>query len=164
MGLRLPGELTPLLGLLGHTWPETDEERLLEMGRSWIAFSGRVDQPVGDAAAHARRLLSGGEGEAFDAFRQSWSSGDGPGAALKDGATAATVIGTALIVCSGIVLALKINIIVQLSQLAVQISQAVTAAPATSGASLAAIAVCRQRASALIGTLTTMATRAVSGS
>ncbi|MFC4585823.1 WXG100-like domain-containing protein [Sphaerisporangium corydalis] len=162
MALRLPGELAGLLHALGFAWPESDEDRLLDMGRAWIAFSGRIGQPVGEAARHALGVLDGNSGEAFDAFGRTWAGGEGPAPALRDGATAATVIGTGLIVCAGIVLALKLNIIVQLSQLAVQIFQAVTAAPGTAGASLALIALYKKRTGVLIGMLTTLATQAIS--
>ena len=162
MTLRLPGALTPFIQLLGHTWPESDEDGLYAMGRSWMAFSGRVHRPVGDAMGHAHRLLTSGEGAAMDAFGATWRSGEGPAPALKDGATAALVIGTGLVVCAGVVLALKINIIVQLSQLAVQTAQAVAAAPETFGASLATVAASRQRTGALLDVLNTTATRAIS--
>ncbi|WP_433650306.1 hypothetical protein ACQP2C_28230 [Micromonospora zamorensis] len=73
------------------------------------------------------------------------------------------MIGAGLMVCAGIVLALKINVIVQLTLLAIQIAQAVATAAVTFGASLLEIPIFKLITGALIDQLLNMATEAVLG-
>lgn len=42
MGLQLPGELRSLLSMLGYSWPEADETKLMEMGGAWLRFAGTL--------------------------------------------------------------------------------------------------------------------------
>ncbi|MEV4656932.1 hypothetical protein [Micromonospora sp. NPDC049301] len=44
MGIQIPGELSGLLNELGYLWPESDEERLFELGQAWIAFGAEADR------------------------------------------------------------------------------------------------------------------------
>lgn len=59
MGLPLPGELIEALSWLGMTWPEADEELLLQRGQHWLEL-GRAGGDQSDLAndavpAHRRR-------------------------------------------------------------------------------------------------------------
>jgi hypothetical protein len=161
MGLQLPGELISLLSMLGYTWPEADEEKLFEMGRSWLNFAGGFPEPLEGAKAQAQRVWSGNQGQGIDAFRQAWSDHDAPAAALQDATTACNIVGAGLMVCAGIVLALKINVIVQLVQLAIEIAQAIATAVATFGASLAEIPIFKEITSLLIDQLINLALEAI---
>ena len=53
MGMQLPSELTSLLSMLGYDWPESDEEKLFDLGNTWTYLSdqitGAIDQ-LEDAA------------------------------------------------------------------------------------------------------------------
>ncbi|WP_203842544.1 hypothetical protein [Winogradskya humida] len=55
------------------------------------------------------------EGEAVAAFQTWWAREDSPAKALLDGTKAATLTGTGLMICGGIVLTLKIAVIAQLA-------------------------------------------------
>lgn len=153
MGLQLPGELISVLGMLGYTWPEADETKLVEMGQAWIDFSATLQGLVGEAAADAATVWSGSRGTDIDAFQRWWSGEEGPAANLTDGATAAVLTGTGLIICGMIVLALKVAIIVQLVVLAIQIAQAVATAAPTFGASLLEIPIFQQISRMIVGNL-----------
>jgi hypothetical protein len=136
MGLQLPGELADLLNELGYTWPKADEQKLFELGQHWMAYGGRLGGIVQDAAAAAQPVWADNRGEGIDAFKAKWEDNDSPLAVARDGVTGAQVLGAALFVCAGIVLALKINVIVQLTILLIEIIQAIATAPETFGASL----------------------------
>ncbi|WP_305785422.1 hypothetical protein [Symbioplanes lichenis] len=153
MGLEIPGELRSLLGILGYDWPEAEETALVEMGRAWMSFSGRLEAIVSDAASTASEVWTGHEGEAVAAFQDWWARPDSPATVLVDGANAATLTGTGLMVCGGIVLALKMAIIAQLAILAVQIAQAVATAAPTFGASLIEIPIFQQLTRSIVGSL-----------
>ncbi|MEU7919022.1 hypothetical protein ACQP08_19695 [Micromonospora zamorensis] len=163
MGMTLPAELVSLLGLLGYTWPEADETKLLEMGQAWLAFPDRLAAPVADADSSARQVWTDNRDDAIERFQATWQAGDSAKTNLDDGATAAALIGAGLMVCAGIVLALKINVIVQLTLLAIQIAQAVATAAVTFGASLLEIPIFKLITGALIDQLLNMATEAVLG-
>jgi hypothetical protein len=139
MGLMLPGELVWLLTELGFNWPEADEEKLFDLANTWMDFSGQLGPLADRAAAAADGVLGANSGEAIDAFRASWSAEDSALASLRDGATGAQVVGPALMVVAGVVLALKITVIVQLTLLLIEIAQAIATAIETFGASLAEI-------------------------
>jgi hypothetical protein len=163
MGLTLPGELVSLLGMLGYTWPEADETKLLEMGQAWLQFPDRLAAPVAEADQWARQVWTENRDSAIERFEATWQAEDSAKTNLDDGATAASLIGAGLMVCAGIVLALKINVIVQLTLLAIQIAQAIATAAVTFGASLLEIPVFKLITGALIDQLLNMATEAVLG-
>ncbi|MDP9794343.1 hypothetical protein J2S43_002855 [Catenuloplanes nepalensis] len=151
MGLQLPGELISLLGVLGYNWPEADETALLEMGQAWTEFSGTLDGLVAEAGAAAATVWERQTGGDIAAFQAWWSAEESPVAALRDGATAATLAGTGLMLCGMIVLGLKIAVIVQLTILAIQIAQAIATATVTAGATLLEIPVFQALARTIIG-------------
>jgi hypothetical protein len=161
MGLQLPGELVSLLGMLGYDWPESDEEKLFKMGGSWLGFAGKLGQPVGEAHGHAQQVWTGNHGEGIEAFRKAWSHEDAPAPALEDAGTAASIIGAATMVCAAIVLVLKINVIIQLIMLAIQIFQAIATAVATFGASLLEIPFFKIITSFIIDQLIDLALQAI---
>jgi hypothetical protein len=163
MGLQLPGELISLLSMLGYTWPEADETKLFEMGNAWIGFPDRITAGLKDADVSAQQVWSGNQDSAIDAFQTSWQQPDSARTNLENGATAATLIGAGLMVCAGIVLALKINVIVQLILLAIEIAEAIATAAPTFGASLAEIPIFKEITQIIIDQLINLALNAVLG-
>ncbi|MBB4691676.1 hypothetical protein [Paractinoplanes abujensis] len=151
--MEIPAELRSLLGILGFTWPEADETALVEMGQAWIAFSDRLEGIVADASSTAAEVWTEHEGESFAAFQAWWARQDSPAQSLLDGANAATLTGTGLMICGGIVLALKVAMIAQLALLALQIAQAVATAAPTFGASLLEIPLFQQLSRTIVGNL-----------
>ena len=151
--MEIPGELRSLLGILGYNWPEADETALAEMGRAWMAFSDRLEAIVSDATSTAAEVWTEHEGESVAAFQAWWAAEDSPAGTLRDGANAATLTGTGLMICGGIVLALKVAVIAQLAILAVEIAQALATAAPTFGASLAEIPVFQQLTRTIVGNL-----------
>ncbi|MBX6768703.1 MAG: hypothetical protein IRY90_16395 [Actinomadura rubrobrunea] len=164
MGLQLPGELIGLLGMLGFTWPEADESKLFELGSTWMGFAGTVQAVASEAGAAAERVWSSGNaGEDIEAFQRAWGEEDAPAAILRDAGLGAMAVGACFFLCAGIVLALKINVIIQLVMLAVQIAEAVAAAAATFGASLAWIPIAKEIARMIIEMLIDQAIGALLG-
>jgi hypothetical protein len=163
MGLQLPGELISLLGMLGYNWPEADEEKLFQMGQDWLDFAGDFGQPVDDAHGHATQIWTANDGDAIKAFQQAWNDPESPVPALKDGQVAANIMGAGLMVCAAIVLALKINVIVQLVQLAIEIASAIAEAVVTFGASLAEIPIFKEITSLLVDQIINLALDAILG-
>ncbi|MGY0232314.1 WXG100-like domain-containing protein [Longispora urticae] len=153
MGLQIPGELRSLLNVIGYSWPEADETKLFEMGKTWIGFSGTIHGVVADAHAGAGSVWAEHEGGDIEAFRDWWADGESPAKNLSNGATAAVLTGTGLIICGMIVLALKIMVIVQLVILAIQIAQAIATAFVTFGATLLEIPIFQQLCRTIVGNL-----------
>jgi uncharacterized protein YukE len=151
--MEIPGELRSLLGILGYNWPEADETALVDMGKAWMSFSDRLEAIVSDATSTATEVWSEHEGEAVAQFQAWWARKDSPARTLLDGANAATLTGTGLMICGGIVLALKVAVIAQLAILAVEIAQAVATAAPTFGASLAEIPIFQQLTRTIVGNL-----------
>ncbi|MFJ6154538.1 WXG100-like domain-containing protein [Micromonospora profundi] len=162
MGIQIPGELSGLLNELGYVWPESDEERLFELAQAWIAFGAEADAAATDATA-AVALLAGNDGSALEAFRGQWSDSDSAAAVLQDIGFGARAVGAALLVCALVVLALKINVIVQLTLLAISIAQAIATAAPTFGASLLEIPVFKKLVDIAIDFLIGQALEAVLG-
>jgi len=139
MGLQLPSALTEPLGWIGLTWPEADEELLFQAGQQWITFGARLRSIAQPADKAATDVWTGNEGQAVDAFHDWWTRTDGPQPRLIEDAVAAEVIGCALITFAGMVLALKIAFIVQLTILVVEVAQAIATAVASFGATTAEV-------------------------
>lgn len=143
MGLQLPGELVEFLAMIGFSWPASDEEKLFEMGQAWLSFSPTLQGVAQDADGVAAQIWNGNTSTAVDAFQQWWTAaGNGP-ASVGDAGDAAVLLGTGLIACAGIVLALKVSVIAQLAILAIQVAQAIATAVPTFGASLLEIPIFR---------------------
>ncbi|GIF66124.1 hypothetical protein Ais01nite_41590 [Asanoa ishikariensis] len=161
MGLQLPGELTGLLAMLGYTWPEADEQKLFEMAQSWVTFGGGLPADLAAAHAYAQQVWTNNEGQAVQAFQAAWSDPESFSANLDDAGVASTIVGAALMACAGIVLALKINVIVQLIMLAIQIAQAIATAAVTFGASLLEIPIFKEITGLILDQLIDLALQAV---
>jgi hypothetical protein len=146
----LPGELISLLGMLGYNWPEADEEKLFHLGSTWMDFSGTLQQAATDADNQAQKVCSGNSGGAIDAFKAFWSDRDAPSNNLADASTSCIVIGAGLMAAAAVVLALKINVIIQLTAIAIEIAQVIATAVPTFGASLAEIPIFKEIAGLII--------------
>lgn len=163
MGLTLPGALEALLNDLGFTWPEVDETQLFEVGSSWCQFGGSLSQIQQTAQSAADQVASYNKGEAIDAFIKKFSGDDAPAKVLGDASTGVELGGAAIMLCAGVALALKINTIVNLTILAVEIAQAIATAVPTFGASLAEIPVFKEITSRIIQAIINEAITAVMG-
>jgi len=163
MGLMLPGELVTLLQDLGYDWPEADEEKLFDLGTAWIGFAGELSPIAEHADSAASKVWSQNSGTAIDAFRTHWTSPDSAVAALRDSVTGAQMVGPLLMVAAAVVLALKINVIVQLTILLIEIIEALATAGPKFGASLAEIPVFKEITNRLINLVISLATDAILG-
>lgn len=143
MGMQLPGELVSVMSVLGFTWPQGDEEKLFELGQVWTRWGGTLRGQTEAATDQARTVWEVNVSETSAAFEQAWQSAKGPINNLNDAATTAELIGAGLMVCAGIILALKISVIAQLIILAIGIAQAIATAVVTFGASLLEIPIFR---------------------
>ncbi|MFF4880918.1 hypothetical protein [Micromonospora sp. NPDC000668] len=161
MGLQLPGELVSILGMLGYDWPTSDEEKLFQLGHLWVEFAPKMEAAGAAALASGSAYWDNNQGEAAQAFQTWWNGADSPANALQQGIPGASLVGAGLMVCAGVVLALKIQVIVQLAILAVQIAQAIATAVATFGASLLEIPVFKMITSLILDQLIGMAVEAV---
>jgi hypothetical protein len=161
VGLQPPGEVVTLLGWLGFSWPEGDETKMYEVGMAWVDLATALDAPLRGAADAARQVWEGNAGDAVSAFQAVWNHERSPGNNLLTAGGANMQIGVAMIACAAVVLALKINVIVQVTLLAIQIAQAVATAVVTFGASLAEIPIFKLITQLIIDQLIGMAIDAI---
>ncbi|MGH3275038.1 MAG: hypothetical protein ACRDNZ_12050 [Streptosporangiaceae bacterium] len=148
----------------GYDWTLLNEEDLVNLSRVWTGVSGPLQQLTADAHAAAQLLQSANQGQAADAFWRAWNDPQAPRANIHAAASGATGIGIGLIACAGIVLALKVNVIIQLTALAAEIAQAAAEAPETGSLSLAEIPVLKEITGKMIELATNLAMNAVLGS
>lgn len=139
MVINLPPELGEVLNILGFDWPMSNEDQLFEMGQGWMEVAGEIDTKLQEAAESAQQAWAENMGQSIDAFKEWWEADDSPAEALRTAVLGANLGGAALMICAGIVLALKIAVIVQLILLAIQIAAAIAAAAATLGIAGAAL-------------------------
>ncbi|RRR98137.1 WXG100-like domain-containing protein [Glycomyces terrestris] len=157
MGLQLPSELIGLLGMLGYEWPESDEESMFNLAGEWTGMADRIAGRVESLQAAARTLLENNSGGHIDAFRAEWEGHESAPSNLADAGDPAHKLNIGLTVMAGIVLALKIQVMVQLAILAFQIAQAIATAAFTFGASLAQIPIFKTITGLIIDQLMGMA-------
>jgi hypothetical protein len=157
VGLQPPSEVVTMLGWLGFSWPEGDEEKMYQVGQAWLDLAGQLSGRVAGADAAAQQVWAGNHGEAIEAFRSDWTGERSPRANLLDAAEGATKMGAGMILCAGIVLALKINVIVQVVIFIVEVASAVAEAAVTFGASLLEIPVFREITKLILDQLLGMA-------
>ncbi|MCD0445029.1 hypothetical protein LO763_15540 [Glycomyces sp. A-F 0318] len=157
MGMQLPGELITLLSMLGYEWPESDEESLFNLAGEWTGMADQLAGRIEGLQAAARTLLENNSGGHIDAFQNEWESGESSPSNLADAGDPSNEMSIGLTVMAGIILALKIQVIVQLAILAVQIAWAIATAPVTFGASMAQIPIFKQITGLIIDQLMGMA-------
>lgn len=161
MGLDLPDPLERLLNDLGFTWPQVDEMDLFSTGSSWMSAGGTLNQLKLTADQTAQSVAQVNEGEAIQAFAARYSGDNAPSHVLGEAAVGVQVGGGAVIMCAGLVLGLKINTIVNLTILAVEIAQAIATAVPTFGASLAEIPVFKEITQRIINAIINEAVMAI---
>jgi len=144
MGITLPHELVSILSLLGFTWPQGDETKLLDLGQTWNGLSGQLNGHVQTANSAATNVWTTNASDMVTAFQTKWTGEAGPANRLAMGATGTNIMGAGVMVASGIVLALKMNVIVQATMTVIAIASALAAAFVTFGATAALVAALRE--------------------
>lgn len=150
MGMQLPGEVREILSVIGFNWPAADETKLLELGKLWTNLSGLIDAHVDDAQHAAAAVWNTNTAPMVEAFQAKWAGEAGPANRITQGATGADIVGAGVMVCAGIVLALKINVIVQATITLISIASAIAAAFVTFGASAAVVPLLREACKRLL--------------
>ncbi|MEV4496649.1 hypothetical protein AB0J84_13195 [Micromonospora arborensis] len=161
MGLTLPGELVSLLSMIGYDWPESDETALFQLAGEWTGMADRINGSVAQLESAARTVLDTNRGESFTAFAEEWNDGESAPRNIADATDPTNIIAIGLMAGAGIVLALKIQVIVQLILLAIQIAQAIATAVVTFGASLLEIPIFKIITGMIVDQLIGMAVDAV---
>ncbi|SCG56067.1 WXG100 family type VII secretion target [Micromonospora coxensis] len=157
MGLTLPGELASLLSMIGYDWPESDETAIFRLAGEWTGMADRINGSVAQLESAARTVLDTNRGESFTAFAGEWNDKESAARNIADAVNPASVIGIGLMAAAGVVLALKINVIIQLVVLAIQIAQAIATAVVTFGASLLQIPIFKMITGMIVDQLIGMA-------
>lgn len=151
MGITLPGEVSYLLNQLGYDWPNTDEEQVFTKGKDWLDFGNDANSTSSDADGAAQQVLAKNEGNAMEAFQQSfYAEEDSVQDVAKKIASGSSIVGGCMMVMAGVIIALKVVVVVQLIAAAIQIASAIAAAVPTFGASLGWIPVAKMIASKAI--------------
>ncbi|MBO0868499.1 MAG: hypothetical protein J2P15_08030 [Micromonosporaceae bacterium] len=136
MTIQIPSRAAELLNDLGYFWPETDEDKVRALGQMWTDLASTLQPIHADADAAAAQVVRENNAQSIEAFRQLWGQDERAARTLGRGELGAQAIAGALAVCAAAVVALKVNVIIQLGLLAVEIVQAIATAEVTLGASL----------------------------
>lgn len=136
MSIQISVRAAELLNDLGYFWPEVDEDKANELAKLWLELASTLQRIRTDAEAAAARVVRENAAQAMDAFRELWQRDDSGAVVLDHGRTGALAIAGALTVCAAAVVALKVNVLIQLGLLVAEIVQAVATAEVTAGASL----------------------------
>jgi hypothetical protein len=159
--MQLPSELTSLLSMLGYDWPESDETKLFDLGNGWTNLSDQINGAIEQLEDAARTVIDNNVSKDIDAFRSEWEDGESAVRNIADIGEPSNIVSIGLMIAAGVVLALKLQMIVQLVTLAIQIAQAIATAVVTFGASLLEIPIFKMITSMLIEQLLNMAIEAV---
>ncbi|MCD0445667.1 hypothetical protein LO763_18840 [Glycomyces sp. A-F 0318] len=157
MGMQIPGELAGLLSMLGYDWPESDEESIFNLAGEWTGMASQIGDKVERLNSAAATLLENNTGADIEAFREEYEDAESAARNLAGAADPAGIINIGLTIAAGIVLALKVQVIVQLMMLAFQIAQAIATAAVTFGASLVQIPIFKMITGMIIDQLIGMA-------
>ncbi|WP_369431897.1 hypothetical protein [Glycomyces amatae] len=159
--MQLPSELRSFLSMIGYDWPEPDEERLFDLGNTWTDLADQVTGAIDKLESAAKTVIDNNVGEDIAAFKSEWEDGESAVRNIQDIGEPSNIISIGLMIAAGVVLALKLQMIVQLVTLAIQIAQAIATAAVTFGASLLEIPIFKMITSMLVEQLINMAIEAV---
>lgn len=161
MTITAPPNVAYALSLIGITWPDTDEDKIYNLGDAWMAVSRELGAVADAMDTHARTLWNTGLGVGVEAFRLKWTESDAPSATIRDGARAAALIADGLYTAYKIVVAYKLKIIAEIASLAVSAGVMVYGAFYTFGAALLAAPLLRWATRVAIDELTSLAVQSV---
>jgi hypothetical protein len=116
MTITIPSELDWALRQIGCEFPDADEDKLEEMGRTWTGFADTLRGLVDEVDKPAQAVWTGNQGKAIDAFQQCWTGPEAPSKNLRDGAEAAAMIGAGFGVAATVVVALKLLVLEEAAQ------------------------------------------------
>ncbi|MCZ7416187.1 DUF6531 domain-containing protein [Streptomyces sp. WMMC897] len=146
MAVVLPSEADMVLDLIGVPWPNVDEDAYRDMADNLRDFADDVEDDAHSARQGVKRLISSGESEALTALNGHWEKVDNTH--LKDLASAARIMATALDGAAGIIEAQKVVAVGHLVACAATATTSAVGAFFTFGASTvigaAAVATCRK--------------------
>ncbi|MGD3107973.1 hypothetical protein [Streptomyces sp. YGL11-2] len=144
MSIMLPSEVDWVLDLLGFEWPNLDEDKMMQAAEAWRSFAQDCQQAMSQGNSAVGTVRGSNSGDAIDGFGKAWDKFTKDGLIefgyLEALAGAAEILAALLDVCAIIVVALKIYVIAQLIDLAIEFAIAQASAPVTLGASEAALA------------------------
>lgn len=148
----LPQELVWVLDVIGIQWPNIDEDAIKEVADECRQIGSDLEAGHGDAAAEIEQMLNLSSSAALTVFKAMWSKlSDGH---MRDFGEGLKALADVLDVVAGIIIAMKVEAIVQLGILAAQLITDQAAAIETLGASEAeavtATAVCKMLVRKLI--------------
>jgi hypothetical protein len=161
VGMQLPSELRSFLSMIGYDWPEPDEEKLFDLGNTWTDLADQVTGAIDKLESAAKTVIDNNIGAEIDAFKSEWEDGESAVRNIQDLGEPSNIISIGLMIAAGVVLALKLQMIVQLVTLAIQIAQAIATAAVTFGASLLEIPIFKMITSMLVEQIIDMALEAV---
>jgi hypothetical protein len=161
VGMQLPSELRSFLSMIGYDWPEPDEEKLFDLGNTWTDLADQVTGAIDKLESAAKTVIDNNIGKEIEAFKSEWEDGESAVRNIQDIGEPSNIISVGLMIAAGVVLALKLEMIVQLVTLAIQIAQAIATAVATFGASLLEIPIFKMITSMLVEQLINMSIEAV---
>jgi hypothetical protein len=145
MTIELPSGLVWALDLVGISWPDSDEDKLDQMGQEWLRFSKALSGLVDDLVKQGEAVTSSNSGTAIEAFQSSWTGSEAPLTNLRDGAEAAAEIALALGICAKIVTVYKGVVLAEIAAFAYSVAAAAAAASTGIGAIIGAGVVIARR-------------------
>jgi hypothetical protein len=148
--IQLPGEVRTFLQIIGFTYPAGDETKLLDLGQEWMSLADKIEQHVEEAKHTAEQAWNKNSSDMIEAFKSKWMGEGGPANRMGGGAIGSQILAAGTMVAAGIVLAMKINAIVQATLTLIEIAAALAAAAVTFGASTAIIPILKEMCKRLL--------------
>ena len=113
MAVELPGELVWVLGAIGVTWPNVDEDGLRAVARQLRGVAGALEDRHADAARAVRQMLEVNASASLDVFGPLWDRVSG--GHLQDLGEGIKVLAEAVFRCADIVESAKTAMIAELA-------------------------------------------------
>ncbi|WP_329495790.1 toxin glutamine deamidase domain-containing protein [Kitasatospora herbaricolor] len=125
MSRKLPEELAPVLALLGHAWPQADEDGLRRAAGLWREFATESERLGRRGGASAGRVTGENSGRAVEAFADHWQTFSGGGRGhLDDAQHAAELVAKAFETAARATDTCKAELVSTLTALAEDLKQA----------------------------------------
>ncbi|MBR7836011.1 hypothetical protein KDL01_22235 [Actinospica durhamensis] len=118
MAVELPGELACVLGAIGVTWPDVDEEGLRAVSAQLRGVAGALEDRHADAARVVRQMLAVNASASLDVFEPLW--GRVSGGHLQDLGEGIKVLADAVFQCADVVESAKAAMIAELTTYAAE--------------------------------------------
>lgn len=148
MAIELPGPVADLLGFIGISWPNVNEDKVRQFGQHVGEFGESLQKTHADASGSVTALGEAYQGAGYEQLLATW--GEKSESQMSQLVTGCEVVSQAMDIAADVIVGMKVEAIAELVALAAQFIAAQAAAAMTFGIAEASVLLIEQEGRQLV--------------